>query len=100
MLAQYLVSVGATNLLKSKTKSDKAANSSQVNKERTIHVRLLVENFCIVFQKYVLRQDFRHRLLLNLFLIFHQILGWCSYEIVLVRKEHCICRLEYKKVLN
>ena len=51
MLAQYLVSLGDTNLLKSKTKSDKAANSSQVYKERIFDVHLLVENFCIVFQK-------------------------------------------------
>ena len=41
MLAQYLVSLGATNLRKSKTKSVKAVDFPQVSKERTFHVQLL-----------------------------------------------------------
>ena len=45
---QYLVSLGATSLRKSKTKSDKAVNSPQVSMERAFHVRMLVESLCIV----------------------------------------------------
>ena len=48
MLAQYLVSLEATNLQKSKTESVKAVNSPQVSKEGTFHVHLLMESFCIV----------------------------------------------------
>ena len=36
MIARYLVSLGATNLQKSKTKSVMAVNSPQVDKERTV----------------------------------------------------------------
>ena len=43
MLAQYIVSLGATTLQKSK-KSVKAVNFPQVNKETTFHVYLLVES--------------------------------------------------------
>ena len=39
MLAQYLISQGATNLQKLKTKSVKAVDSPQVSKERTFHVQ-------------------------------------------------------------
>ena len=42
MLAQYLVLLGATNLLKSKAKSVKAVNSPQVDKERIFRVQLVV----------------------------------------------------------
>ena len=54
MLAQYLVSKRAPNLHKSKKKSVKTANSPQINKERILHVHLLVKSFGIVFQKYIL----------------------------------------------
>ena len=64
MLAQYLVLLGVNNSQKSK-RSDKSVNSSQVNKERTSHVHMLVKNFCIVVQKYFLRQGFRLRPVLN-----------------------------------
>ena len=87
MLAEYLVSLGATNLQKSKAKGIKVVNSPQASWERIFHVHLLVENFCIVFQKYILRQGFGLSLALNLFLIFHQISGSCSYEIVLIKRK-------------
>ena len=48
MLAQYLVSLGATILEKSKIRSDKA------NKERIFHIHMLEERLCIVVQKHVL----------------------------------------------
>ena len=60
---------------KSMKGSAKAVDSLQVKKERTFHVHLLVDSFCIVFQKYSLRQDFRLSFVLNLFLILHQISG-------------------------
>ena len=75
LVVQYLVSLGATNLQKLKAKSLKAVNFPQVNKERKFCVHLLVEGFCIVFQKYVLRQNFKLSFVLTLFLIFHQISG-------------------------
>ena len=80
MLAQYLVSLGATNLLKVKEKNVKAVNSPQVKKERKFRVNLLVESFCIVFQKYIFRTrlqaqlcchfstKFQARVLIKLFL--------------------------------
>ena len=77
--AQYLVSPGAINLRQSKI-SVKAVNSLQANEERAFHVNFLVESFCIVFQKYILRQGQRHGLVSNLFSIFHQISGLCSYK--------------------
>ena len=43
MLAQYLVSQGATNLRKSRTKNVMTVNILQVNKERTFQIHLLVE---------------------------------------------------------
>jgi len=45
MLAQYLVSLGPTNLRKSKTKNVIVINSPQVNKERIFHVHLLMDSF-------------------------------------------------------
>ena len=74
---------------KSKTKGIKAVNSPQVNKDRAFNIHFVVESFCIVFQKYILRQGFRLSLL-NLFLIIHQISGSCSYNIVLIKRE---CKL-------
>ena len=38
---------------KSKKKGLKAVNSPQVKNERTFHVNLLVENFCVDFQNYM-----------------------------------------------
>ena len=46
-----------------------------------------VESLCIVVQKYILQQYFRLSLVLNLFLIFHQISGSYSYNIVLIKKS-------------
>ena len=86
MSAQYLVLLGATNLRKSKKKSTECVNSPQVNKERKLHAHLLVESFCIVFQKYILRQRFRVSVVPKLFLIFHQISGLCSYKMVPIKK--------------
>ena len=48
MLAQYLVSIGVTNLQTSKKKSAMAVNTSQVNKKSAFHANLLVESFWIV----------------------------------------------------
>ena len=50
MLAQYLALQGTTNLRKSRKRNVKAVDSPQVNQERTFHLNLLVESFCIVFQ--------------------------------------------------
>ena len=90
MLVQCLVLLAATNLRRSKTKSIKAVNSPQVNKERAFHAHLSMASFCTVFQKCVLRQGFRLSLLLNLFLILHQVSGLCSYRIVLIRRKSII----------
>ena len=87
MLVQYIVSLGATDLQKSKTKSFKAINPLQVT---TIRVHLLVESFCIFFQKYVLQQGSRLGLVVNLLLIFHQTSGSCPYKIVLINKSFLI----------
>ena len=86
MLAQYLSSLGATNLRKSKKTSGKAVNSSQVHKGR-FHVFSLLECFCIVFQKYMLRKGFMLSQVHNFFLIFHQISSSWSYKIVLIKKS-------------
>ena len=85
MLAQYLVSLGAISSLKSNRKSVKAVTSLQIKKERTFHVHLLVECFCVAFQKYILRQGFKFSFALPLLLIFHQISGSCFYKIVLIK---------------
>ena len=69
MLAQYLVSLGAANLRISKARCIKAANSPYGKKEKPFNGHLLVESFCIVFQKYFLRQGSRLSLAFNLVLI-------------------------------
>ena len=87
MLAQYLVLLGAISLQKSMKKSIKAVSSPQIEKERTFHVHLLMESFYVIFKKYVLGQGFSLSFVLNLFLIFHQISGSCSYRMVLLEKR-------------
>ena len=76
--------------MKIEDKSRKAVNSPQVNKEITFHAPLLVESFCIVLQKYILRQGFRLRLVLSLFLIFQQISSSCSHKSVLIKNKECM----------
>ena len=49
MLAQHLVSLGATASQKSKRISEKAVNSRKANKERIFHVHM-IEWLCIVVQ--------------------------------------------------
>ena len=85
MLAQYLVSQGATDLRKSMKRSVEAVHSPQVNKERAFHIHLSVESFCIVFQKCILREGFRLCFVLKLLLIFDQISGSFSCKIVLIK---------------
>ena len=51
MLTQYIVSLGATDLRKSRERSAKADNSPQANNERSYQVHLSMESFCIVFAK-------------------------------------------------
>ena len=58
ILAKYLVSQRATNSQKSKRRNDKAINSLHDKKERIFHAHMLLESFCIVVQKYVLRLCF------------------------------------------
>ena len=53
MLPHYRVSLGATNALNQRKRFN-VVNSPQVSKERTLRVHLLVERFCIIFQKYFL----------------------------------------------
>ena len=77
------------------SKSVKAVNSPQVKKGGTFHVHLLMEGFCIVVEKYISRQGLRLGLVLNLFLIFYQISGSCSYEIV-HRKKGVIAAQNFK----
>ena len=68
-------------------KSGKAVNSPQVNKERTFHAHMLVcGKLMHLAQKYIL-QLLNFRLVLNLFLIFHQISRSCSHKIVLLKQE-------------
>ena len=91
MLTQYLVSIGATNLRKSKRRNDEAATSPQADKESAFHVHLFVESFCIVFQKYILLHGFKLSLVLNGFLIFLQLSGSCSYKFGLIKKKNVFC---------
>ena len=63
--------------------SVKAVNSPQANKERAFHVHMLVENVCILRENQVYNCSSAS----GLFLIFRQILGSCSYNIVLVNKK-------------
>ena len=58
-----------------------------VNKRKTFHIHLLVESFCIIFQKCILRQGFWFCFVLNFFLIFDQISDSCSSKIVLYKRE-------------
>ena len=85
MLVQYLVSLGATNLRKSIKNSVKVINIPQVNLKMSSHVHLLVESFCIVLEKYILRKGFRLSLVVNFFLIFDQLSGSCSYRFVSIK---------------
>ena len=87
MLSQCLVLLGAANLQKSIGRSSNAVNSLQASKEGAFHAHMLVQNFCIIFQTYILRQAFCLSFVYNLFLIFQQISGSCSYKIVLIQKE-------------
>ena len=72
--------------MKIKEKGLKAVNSPQTRKDRIFRVHLSVESFCIVVQKYILRQGFRLSLVLNVFLIFHQSSG-SVHMIVKQRRE-------------
>ena len=85
ILAQYLVSLGATNLQKPKGRSDKAVNSPKANKERIFHVYKLEERLCSFVQKHILRQCFRIKLVHNLLLMFRQTSGSCSYKFLLIK---------------
>ena len=96
MIAQYLVRLGATTSRKSK-RNDKAAILPQASKERTFHFHMLVKSLCIIAQKCISRQCFNFSLVLNLFLFFPQILGSCSYEIVLIKKK---CIFQHSKLLS
>ena len=49
---------------------------------------MVAENFCIVVQKYVLRQCSSPKLVFNSFLMFHQISGSCSYRIALIKRVY------------
>ena len=51
MLAQYLVSLRATNSRKS-MRSNKAVNSLQASKERTFRANMLVESLYILGQRF------------------------------------------------
>ena len=86
MLAQDLVSQGATNSQKSKRINDKAVDSLHASKD-------IVEKLCFVAQKYAVRQCFILKLVLNLKLIIHQISVSCSYKTVLIKRV-------YSKVLH
>ena len=54
-------------------RSVKAVNPPSVNKERAVHIHLLVESFCIIFQNK-----------------FDHILGSCSYNCFLLWKKECV----------
>ena len=54
MLPQYRALQEVTNLRKSITRNARAVDAPQISKKKTFHVHLLVESFCIVFQKYIL----------------------------------------------
>ena len=65
--------------MKIKGERDKAVNSSQVNKERTFHVHMLVERLCIL-RKIHFTIVFPSQACSYLFLILHQISGSCAFE--------------------
>ena len=88
MLAQYLVSLARSNqFAKIKEKRCQGCQFSSFSKEKTFQIHLLVESFCIVFQKSILRKCFKLSLILNLFLIFDQISDLCSHKIFLIGKR-------------
>ena len=66
--------------MKIKEKCVNAVNSPQASKERMFHAYMLVESLCIVFQKLIFGLGLRLSLVLNSFLIFHQISGSSSYK--------------------
>ena len=78
---------------KIKEKSVKAVNSPQVNKERTFHISLFRKAFASLIRSIFYNKASDSALfliysyfILNLFLIFHQILGSCSYKINLLKR--------------
>ena len=84
MLAQYLVLLGATGLRKSKKKCQVCQFLvSQVNKEKTFHVHLLLENFYIISKNTFYNKASGSAL----FLIFKQIQSSCFYKIVLIKEK-------------
>ena len=85
MSAQYLVSMEQL-ICEKPRRIAVTVNSPQVYNKKDVSWPFIVESFCIVFRKYILLQDFRLSLVLNLFLISHQISGLFSYEIVLMKK--------------
>ena len=82
---------------KSIKNSVKVINIPQVNLKMSSHVHLLVESFCIVFEKYILRQSFRLNLVLNFFLIFDQLSGSCSYKIVPIETRERLVVAEWSE---
>ena len=102
MLAQYLVSLGATNLRKSKKVAPMLSILLRLTRKGPFMSILLMESFCIAFQNYLLRLDFSLSLVLNLLSIFHQISDSCCHKIVFIkritRRPECI--KEYRKLNN
>ena len=64
-------------------RSYRAVNSPQANKERTLHVHMLLESLCILCKNAFLNCSSAS----GLFLIFDQISGSCSYKVVVIKKE-------------
>ena len=89
MLAQYLPWLDAINLKKS-NKNVLGLSMLFRLAETDFHIYFCVERFYIIFQKCTLRQGFWLSFVLNLFLLFHnivqQISGSRSYRLVLIQK--------------
>ena len=83
MVAHYLVSLGATNLRKLKKNSVKVLILLRLTR-KDLSCPFVNEKLLHRFPKIYFTTWFRLSLALNLFLIFDQISGSCSYEIVLI----------------
>jgi len=91
MLVQHLVSLGATNCEYGRQKSQGCQLSSGYQ-GKDISCPFVSGKLLHLVQEIRLQTTFSHRLVLNSFLIFHQLSSSCSYKITLIKAE-CIAYL-------
>ena len=86
MIAQYLASLGELIPKNHRGEMIRLSILFRLTK-KGYFISMLVEKLCIVVQKYVLRQCFRLKLVVNLFSMFRLISGSCSYEKIVLQSS-------------